>query len=62
MVAGIVLAGQARDAADRASSAQDLGAWAKARDDWKQRRTASGVLLGVGGAAVAAGLTWRFAF
>ncbi len=62
MVAGIVLAGQARDAAGRASSAPDLGTWVKARDDWQRKRTASGVLLGVGGAAIAAGLTWRFAF
>ncbi|HEX9051363.1 MAG TPA: hypothetical protein VF841_12600 [Anaeromyxobacter sp.] len=62
VVAGVVLAGQARDAADRARSAPDLGAWVKARDDWQRKRTASGVLLGVGGAAVAAGLTWRFAF
>ncbi len=62
MVAGIVLAGQARDAADRANSAPDLGAWVNARDAWQRKRTASGVLLGVGGAAVAAGLTWRFAF
>jgi hypothetical protein len=62
MVAGIVLAGKARDAAARANSAADLGTWAKARDDWQRKRTASGVLLGAGGAAVAAGLTWRFAF
>lgn len=62
MVAGIVLAGKARDAADRANSAPDLGTWVKARDDWQRKRTASGVLLGVGGAAIAAGLTWRFAF
>jgi hypothetical protein len=62
MVAGIVLAGQARDAADRANSATDLGTWVKARDDWQRKRTTSGVLLGAGGAAVAAGLTWRFAF
>ncbi len=62
MVAGVVLAGQARDAADRANSAPDLGTWVKARDEWQQKRTASGVLLGLGGAAVVGGLTWRFAF
>ncbi len=62
MVAGLVLAGQARDAADRANAAPDLGTWVRARDEWQQKRTASGVLLGAGGAAVAAGLTWRFAF
>ncbi len=62
MVAGIVVAGQARGAADRANSAPDLGTWVNARDEWQQKRTASGVLLGLGGAALAAGLTWRFAF
>jgi hypothetical protein len=34
----------------------------RARDDWQRKRTVSGVLLGVGGAAVAGGLTWRFVF
>jgi hypothetical protein len=62
MIAGAVVAGQARDAADRANAAPDLGAWVRARDDWQQRRTTSGVLLVAGGAAVAAGLAWRFAF
>ncbi len=62
MIAGLVVAGQARDAADRANAASDLGAWVGARDDWRRKRTTSGVLLGAGGAAVAAGLTWRFAF
>jgi len=62
VIASVVVAGQARDAADRANSAPDLGTWAKARDEWQQKRTTSGVLLGVGAAAVAAGLTWRFAF
>lgn len=62
VVAGVVVAGQARDAADRANSAADLGTWVKARDDWQTKRTTSGVLLAAGGAAIAGGLTWRFAF
>ena len=62
VIAGIVVAGQARDAADRANSAPDLGTWVKAKDEWQQKRTTSGVLLGVGAAAMAAGPTWRFAF
>jgi hypothetical protein len=62
MVAGAVVASQARDAASRANSAKDLGAYVQARKDWQRKRTTSGVLLGAGGAAVAAGLTWRFAF
>ncbi len=62
MIAGIVVAGQARDAASRANAAQDPASFTSARADWSSKRTTSGVLLGVGGAAVAAGLTWRFAF
>lgn len=62
VIAGAVVAGQARDAADRANAAGDLGAFARARDEWRRKRTASGVLLGAGGAAIAAGLAWRFAF
>ncbi|HEY6098132.1 MAG TPA: hypothetical protein VIW03_01790 [Anaeromyxobacter sp.] len=62
VVAGAVVASQARDAAARANSAPDLGAHVRARDEWQRKRTASGVLLGAGGAALAAGLTWRFAF
>jgi hypothetical protein len=30
--------------------------------DWQQKRNWSRLALGAGGAAVAAGLTWRFAF
>jgi hypothetical protein len=62
LVAGVVVASKARDAARRANSAQDLATHVQARDDWQRKRTTSGVLLGTGGAAVAAGLTWRFAF
>ena len=62
LVAGTVVASRARDAAARANAAQDLGAYVEARNDWQRKRTTSGVLLGVGGAAVAAGLAWRFAF
>jgi len=62
IVAGTVFALKARDAADRANAASDLGAHVRAKNDWERKRTASGVLLGAGGAAVAAGLAWRFAF
>jgi hypothetical protein len=58
----VVVASQARSAASRANAAPDVGAYVQAKKDWQQKRTTSGVLLGVGGAAVAAGLTWRFAF
>jgi hypothetical protein len=62
VIAGIVVAGQARDAADRANSAPDLGTWVQARDEWQRKRTTSGVLFAAGGVAMAAGLTWRYAF
>jgi hypothetical protein len=62
LAAGIALAVRARSAADEANAAADPGAYTRARGEWKDRRAASGVLLGVGAAAVAGGLTWRFAF
>lgn len=62
LAAGVALAVSARSAADEANAAADPAAYTRARADWKGRRTASGVLLGVGAAAVAGGLTWRFAF
>ncbi len=62
LAAGVALAVRARDAADAANGAADPGAYTRARAEWKDRRVASGVLLGVGAAAVAGGLTWRFAF
>jgi hypothetical protein len=62
VIAGIVVAGQARDAADKANAATDPATYTSARADWSSKRTTSGVLLGVGGVAIAAGLTWRFAF
>lgn len=62
VVAATVYALKARDAADRANAAGDPASYTRAREDWEGHRTTSAVLLGVGGAAVAAGLTWRFAF
>jgi hypothetical protein len=62
LVAGGVVATRARDAASRANGAQDLATHLDARGDWRTKRRTSGVLLGAGGAAVAAGLTWRLAF
>lgn len=62
LVAGTVFALQARDAADRANAAQDLATHVRAREDFERKRTLSGVSLGAGGAALAAGLTWRFVF
>lgn len=62
LVAGTVVALQARDAAERANGATDPATYTSAREEWQSKRTASGVLLAAGGAALAAGLTWRFAF
>lgn len=62
LAAGVALAVSASDAADRANGAAEPGAYTGARDEWKRKRTWSGIALGAGGAALAAGLTWRFAF
>lgn len=62
LVASAGLALSARSAADRADAATDPGGYTRARAEWRDRRTWSAVALGVGGAALAAGLTWRFAF
>ena len=62
LAAGVGFALAARSSADAADRAGDPAAYTRARDQWRTRRTASGVLLGVGAAAVAGGLTWRYAF
>lgn len=62
LVAGVVVASQAREAADEANAAADVGTHVRATKDWEKKRATSGALLGAGGAALAAGLTWRFAF
>ncbi len=62
LVAGVALAVSAGNAADRADAAQDPAAYTRARAEWRDRRRWSAVALGAGGAALAAGLTWRFAF
>jgi len=62
VVAGVVFARQASDAADRANGTGDRAEYARASNEWEDRRTKAAVALGAGGAALAAGLTWRFAF
>jgi hypothetical protein len=62
LTASAVFAAKARAAADRASSAADPDTYARARADWKDANGTTGILLGAGGAALAAGLTLRFAF
>jgi hypothetical protein len=62
LAAGVALAASASDAADRANGANEPGAFTGARDEWKRKRTWSAIAFGAGGAVLAAGLTWRFAF
>jgi hypothetical protein len=61
--AGFALAARsAANARDDAQARGDALAYVEKDASWRTWRTASGVALGVGAAAVAAGLTWRFAF
>ena len=62
LAAGVGFAVAARSSADDADRAGSPAAYTRAREEWRTRRTASGVLLGAGAAAIAAGLTWRYAF
>jgi hypothetical protein len=62
LAAGVALAASASSAADRADGAATPGAHLAAVKDWEKKRNWSRLALGAGGAAVAAGLTWRFAF
>ncbi|HSN92259.1 MAG TPA: hypothetical protein VLS93_13595 [Anaeromyxobacteraceae bacterium] len=62
LAAGGALAASASDAADRANAAANPAEYTAARAEWRSKRAWSAVALGAGGAAAAAGLTWRFAF
>jgi hypothetical protein len=62
LAAGVAFTLGARDAADTAGAATELGARIRARNDWQERRRNAGVAYGAGGALVAAGLAWRIAF
>ncbi len=62
VVVGAVLASQARSAQSKANGATDPATYTRERKRARDRRSMSNLALGVGGAAVAAGLTWRFAF
>jgi hypothetical protein len=62
LAAGAAFTLRARDAAARANAAPDVGGHVRATDDWRRRRSAAAILFASGGAALAAGLTWRFAF
>jgi hypothetical protein len=62
LAAGTGFALAARSASDDANAAATPQGYVDARSSWKTRRTTSAVLLGVGGAALAAGLAWQFVF
>lgn len=62
LAAASAVALQARASAEDMDAAGDAAAYTRARERWDQRRSWSAIGFGVGGAALAAGLTWRFAF
>ncbi len=55
-------AGSAASARDGAGTAGDYRGYVEKDAAWRRWRTASGIALGAGCAALAAGLAWRFAF
>jgi hypothetical protein len=60
---GFALAARsAANARDDAYARGDAQTYVEKDASWRTWKTASGVALGIGAAAVAAGLTWRFAF
>ena len=62
LAGGAVLASRARADAREANGAVTPGAYQAAKDRWGRHRTASGVALSAGGAALAVGLTLVLAF
>jgi len=62
LAGGAILASRARADAREANAAVRPEPYQAARDRWSRHRTASGLALGAGGAALAAGLTLAFAF
>lgn len=62
LVAGLVLSSQADAAHRRADRATDPAEYTRDRRRAREKRSLGNLTLGVGGAAVAAGLTWRFVF
>jgi hypothetical protein len=62
VVAGVVLSVQAGEAERSADRATDPATYQRERQRAREKRHLGNLALGVGGAGVAAGLTWRFAF
>ena len=57
-----IAAASAASSRNEAGSRGDVHAYVQQDASWRRWRTASGIALGAGGAALAAGLAWRFAF
>lgn len=62
LAAGIAFGVMAGDDADRVDAARTPAAYTRARADYDRSRKWRNATLGAGGALLAAGLTWRFAF
>jgi hypothetical protein len=62
VVAGVVMGSQADDARRKADRATDPASYTRQRKRFKELKGRSNLLLGAGGAAIGAGLTWRFVF
>jgi hypothetical protein len=62
VIAGLVISSQADEAEHQASEAKDPSAYTSKRKRAKQKRNLANMTMGVGAAAVAGGLTWRFVF
>jgi hypothetical protein len=59
LAAGVALAATARGEADRANAATAPEEFTGARRSWERARGWSGAVLGIGSAALAAGVAWR---
>ena len=62
VIAGVVLSSQAEGSRRKADRAVDPLAYTRERKRAKDQQVQANVAMGVGAAAVAGGLTWRFAF
>lgn len=61
-VAGVVLSAQADRARERAQGSGDANAYQREKKRSLEKQKLGNLMLGVGGAAIAGGLTWRFVF
>lgn len=62
LIAGLVMSSQADAASQKADRAGDPATHTRERKQAKQKRNQANVTMGVGAAALATGITWRFVF